>query len=287
MINFIYKAQALTFTDSSITSMLDSLAEFHRFKHSVIDAGLRRGASGPINRFDIPKLELFHSFTRAAQGVGAPIQFTADVSECLLITHCKNPFKCTSHQQSTFAKQIVHLLDREEHMRQFQFLMLLVECGTALKNIVDKEFDEMSDVDPTLAWILRVSPDDHATFSPQDRPIRNYFIKGIVADDARVTAHVTIVLNHKMQSLVWVSSTYWLPLFHSALSHFVSSLSLQTLPTDMVNVWNMFRLQLLSQLHGMKIMPSQLLQALPLSEEFPFGKCDTVLLHSPDVEHKS
>ena len=39
-IDFVYKAQAPTFTDSSISSMIDSLAEFHAYKQSVTDAGL-------------------------------------------------------------------------------------------------------------------------------------------------------------------------------------------------------------------------------------------------------
>ena len=97
-IDFIYKAQAPTFTDSSISSMVNSLVEFHAYKQSVIDTGLRRGTSGPIDHFEISKLELLHSFTPAIRNAGAPIQFTADVSEHLLITHCKNPFKHTSHQ---------------------------------------------------------------------------------------------------------------------------------------------------------------------------------------------
>ncbi|KAG9316261.1 hypothetical protein JVU11DRAFT_2289 [Chiua virens] len=137
----------------------------------------------------------------------------------------------------------------------------------------------MTDIDPTLAWILRVSPTDHATFSLGDRPIRNHFLKGIVSEDARVAAHVTIKPAHKGQSLEWVSQTYQLPDFNSALSLCLSHLGFQTFPPNDLNVWNAFRLQLLSSFHGFKIMPSQQLQALAPSTEFPLGKCDTVLLY--------
>ena len=43
-------------------------------------------------------------------------------------------------------------------MHQFHLSTLLATRGASLQNIVDEEFDEMADVDLTLAWILRVSP---------------------------------------------------------------------------------------------------------------------------------
>ncbi|KIJ19284.1 hypothetical protein PAXINDRAFT_36856, partial [Paxillus involutus ATCC 200175] len=98
LIDFIYKAQAPTFTDASITSMVESLEEFHLYKDSIISVGLCRGASGPINHFEIPKLELFHSFASAIRNIGSLIH------EQLLITHCKNPFERTSHQRNTFTQ---------------------------------------------------------------------------------------------------------------------------------------------------------------------------------------
>ena len=97
-----------------------------------------------------------------------------------------------SQQRSTFAQQIVHLLDREERMHQFHLSTLLAECGTSLQNIVNEEFDKMADVNPTLGWILCVSPTDHTSFSLGNCPIHNHFLKGIVSGDVHVAAHVTI-----------------------------------------------------------------------------------------------
>ena len=171
MVDFIYKAQAPSFTDSSITSLVKSLAEFHHYKQVVSDSGFRHGTSGPIGHFEIPKLELLHSFALSICNAGTPIQFTADVSERLLITHCKNPFECTSHQRNTFTQQIVHLLDQEERIHQFHLMTLLIQRDTSLNNIIDEEFDKMTDIDPILTWIFCVSPDDHASFSLHDCPI--------------------------------------------------------------------------------------------------------------------
>ena len=62
MVDFIYKAQAPLFTDSSITSLVELLAEFHHYKQAVIDGSFRHGVLGPINHFEIPKLKLLHNF---------------------------------------------------------------------------------------------------------------------------------------------------------------------------------------------------------------------------------
>jgi hypothetical protein len=49
-----------------------------------------------IDNFLIPKMELFHSFVWSIRDHGGLIQYSADVSERLLITHCKFPFERTN-----------------------------------------------------------------------------------------------------------------------------------------------------------------------------------------------
>lgn len=230
MVNFIYKAQAPSFTDSSITSLVNLLTEFHCYKQAVIDAGVCRGVSGPINHFEIPKLELLHNFACSICNSGASIQFMANVSEQLLITHCKNPFECTSHQQNTFAQQIVCLLDQKERMQQFHLMTLLIEYNASLNNIIDDKFDEIMDIDPMLTWIFHISAQDHASFSLHDCPIQNHFLKDIVSVDAHIAAHITVKPTNLNKSLQWISSVYQLPEFSSALRNYLSSLSFQSPP---------------------------------------------------------
>ncbi|KAG2043193.1 hypothetical protein BDR03DRAFT_852521, partial [Suillus americanus] len=62
LVDFIYQAQSPTFTPSSITAMMSSLAEFHCFKGAIVNTEASRGTSGPINHFEIPKLELLALF---------------------------------------------------------------------------------------------------------------------------------------------------------------------------------------------------------------------------------
>ncbi|KAG1720320.1 hypothetical protein EDD22DRAFT_962866 [Suillus occidentalis] len=152
LIDFIYQAQSPTFTPSSIATMNASLGEFHHFKGAIINAEARRGTSGPIEHFEIPKLELLTSFARAIPNLGAPIQFTSETSERMLITHCKTPFVRTSHQRASFTQQIVRLLDREDTARQFDLYALLHSKTLSLNNLIDNEFEEVIDIDPAFGW---------------------------------------------------------------------------------------------------------------------------------------
>jgi hypothetical protein len=117
LVEFIYKAQSPVHTDASITSMVEALSEFHETRQAIIDAEARRGISGVKTDFNIPKLEVMQSFARNIKDNGTLMQYTADVTERLLITHCKLPFERTSRQASTFMDQIVALLNREESIR--------------------------------------------------------------------------------------------------------------------------------------------------------------------------
>ena len=117
LVDFLYRAQSLTFTVSSISAMEQDLLEFHEHKAIVLQTGARSGKTKAMDHFNIPKLELFQSFGHSICNSGALIQYTADVSERLLITHCKDPFMRTNRQKSSFTEQIVKLLDRQESMR--------------------------------------------------------------------------------------------------------------------------------------------------------------------------
>ncbi|KAG0701882.1 hypothetical protein DFH29DRAFT_982526 [Suillus ampliporus] len=155
LINFIYQAQSSTFTPSSITDMNSSLAEFHRFKGAIVNAEARRGTSGPIEHFEIPKLELLASFGRAIPNL-----------DCLP-------------------------LDREDTARQFDLYALLRSKTLSLTNLIDNEFKEVVDIDPAFGWIMRIDPENVSHFQGP-RPIRNHFIRGLLSEDSRVAFHVTV-----------------------------------------------------------------------------------------------
>ena len=184
-------------TDTTIVSMQAALDEFHTCKDTIIEAGAQKGKSGMKTDFHIPKLELLQSFTDAIRNLGMIIQYTTDVSEYLLITHCKQPFLWTNKQAKDFPEQIVQILDHDHKMRQFNLFTLLTEHSKSFINkVVAKEYDEVASSDPVTTWISRVVPDEEIWFNaPQ--PVQNYFTSGILSNDQMTTLHITVTPDSK------------------------------------------------------------------------------------------
>ena len=74
LVEFIYRAQDPVHTDSSIAAMQQALADFHSTKQSILDLWARKGSSGVIDHFRIPKLELMLSFWRQIKANGTLMQ---------------------------------------------------------------------------------------------------------------------------------------------------------------------------------------------------------------------
>ncbi|KAG1831968.1 hypothetical protein DFJ58DRAFT_719532 [Suillus subalutaceus] len=260
-----------TFTSSSLDSMVSSLNEFHAYKHFILEAEARTGTSGPISHFQIPKLESFNSFARSIRQSGAIIQFSADVSERLLITHCKTPFQRTSHQRGTFTQQIVNIINREEVMRQFDVYALLRERRISLINVMDNEFDEVVDLDPTFNWIARVAPQDMHRFQAI-RPVHNHFLKGLLSDEANAAFHVTIAHDLADRSPTALAQLYHLSQFPNVLSQYLDGVSGRNslFHVRLLKTWYKFRLQ--------TSFPTSSMQHYAKPANAPFGNCDMVLL---------
>ncbi|KIO06619.1 hypothetical protein M404DRAFT_138348 [Pisolithus tinctorius Marx 270] len=280
IIDFLYRAQSPTFTTSSINAMGESLAEFHAHKDSILEMGVRRGKSGKIDHFRIPKIELLQSFGRNIRDVGSLIQYTADVSERLLITHCKDPFTRTNRQRTSFTKQIVLLLDHEESIRQFDLYSLLSERGINLTNTPCVESNVPQYIDPTLEWVQRVAPEEVNSFHGP-RVFRNHFLKGILSEDSTTTFHVTVQTDFADKTSNYLVDTYNLPDFPVLLRAYIDAFpgNHSRLHGRLLKGWRKFRLQLQSRLYPRNLLPSQQVQALPPSTEHPLGKCDAVLVH--------
>ncbi|KAL4068462.1 hypothetical protein V8B97DRAFT_2024735 [Scleroderma yunnanense] len=148
IVDFLYQAQVPTFTSFSNHVMEEPLQEFHTYKGSIIAIGVQS-----------QKLRLLQSFSHSICNVSFLIQYSADVSEYLLITHCKDPFIDTNHQRSSFIKQIMLLLDHEEFICQFGLYSLQKKRNVNFTNILPSQFNNPCYVDPTHA----ASEDDSTT----------------------------------------------------------------------------------------------------------------------------
>ncbi|KAJ7689105.1 hypothetical protein B0H17DRAFT_1296203 [Mycena rosella] len=105
LLDFQYFAQAPEIDEETLLRTDGSLAEFHQHKQSIIDA---KGCEQ--EHFFIPKLEFMHT--------GAPIQYTADVTEKAHSTEIKVPARTETNHRD-YDPQITRYLDRAEKMRLF------------------------------------------------------------------------------------------------------------------------------------------------------------------------
>ncbi|KAG1860754.1 hypothetical protein F4604DRAFT_1588345 [Suillus subluteus] len=281
MIDFIYLAQNPLHTESSIASMTQALRDFHDNKQAILDAEARQGKSGAKDDFFIPKLELMQSFTRAISHVGTLMQWTADVSERLLITHCKHPFERTSRQRD-FVLQIARILDREETIRLFDLYTLLSSSSSMpgqdpLINAVVMEDEEVAstETDPAFAWVSNANQAAQLRLQAP-HPVRNHFLKGILSDNARIAFNVTVKADCSRLDVSQLQSLYY---FYHAL-HLYATRNGCILPGQLsFNTWMKFHIQLHSTFHACRIMPSQQIHAEPPSSNFPQGNCDVVLFN--------
>ncbi|KAH7902989.1 hypothetical protein BJ138DRAFT_1198890 [Hygrophoropsis aurantiaca] len=284
IIDFIYQSQSPVHTDASIERMESSLREFHTHKDAILRAHGRKTSTGVKDDFFIPKLELLHSFANAVRNNGAIIQYTADVSERLLITHCKHPFERTSKNKD-FTTQVTRILDREESMRRFDIYTLLRSSNVALVNAINDEELAVTSANPALAWVSRILPEEQRQIQGP-RPCRNYFTGGVLSANAQTALHVTVRSDDMVYSVVDIGTKYHLPDFalqyqrfilayHHDFQYFLGAF-------DRFAIWHKFRVQLLSTFRPSMILPSQVVQAKPPSPDIPLGCCDAVLISPGD-----
>ena len=81
--NFIFQAQGLLLFDEHLHLITEALYEFHDLKNTIILAGGHHGKNSLIGHFYIPKLEAMQWLVCNTQLMGAPYQYTSDVTE-----HC-------------------------------------------------------------------------------------------------------------------------------------------------------------------------------------------------------
>ena len=71
---FIFLAQSLFHYNETIHALKEALHEFHHFKASILSTGGHLGKNGPLDHFQVLKLELALHIKRSIQEMGAPYQ---------------------------------------------------------------------------------------------------------------------------------------------------------------------------------------------------------------------
>jgi len=242
LIDFMYQSQSPIQTDSSIAQMESSLKEFHEHKAAILDVGARRTPKGAKDDFLIPKLELLLSFASAVQNNGGLIQYTADVSERLLITHCKDTFRRTNKNKD-FTTQVVRILDREESIRSFNMYTLMHSNNISLLNIIKTEADDVSANNPALDWVSCVLPEEQQQIQGP-RPCRNYFSGGLLSNNAEMALHVTRRPDQTDLTINAIAAMYHLVDFPEEYSRFLglygADVELTWRIFDRITIWHKF-----------------------------------------------
>ena len=286
IIKFIYRAQSPIHTDATISLMVDALSEFHGTKQAIIQAEARHGMTGVKKNFNIPKLKLFQSFAWNIWDNGTLMQYTADVTEHLHITHCKIPFEQTNWNLNTFIDQIVRLLNCEENIQHFNLYHILCSSDVPLEMAIAAENEAVVGIDPTLSFLSCIAPKNKILFSGPC-PFRNHFSNpcGFISADGAVAFHVMVQPDFSGWTVAMMEHTYNLLNLVNYISNYIFSVSgdgampLWDPLRGRVSMWNKFHIQQHSSFRSRFIMKSQVVQAYPRSSEHPWGVHDTVIVY--------
>ncbi|KAG1905853.1 uncharacterized protein F5891DRAFT_975994 [Suillus fuscotomentosus] len=160
LVDFFYLAQNPVHSPQYLQSLVQALSDFHSFKDAIVQVEARKGKKGIKEDFFILKLKLLQSFDGTIRKLGTLMQFSADMTERLLITHCKNLFPWMSQQIKDFTEQCVRILKRQESMEIFDLYMLLTSHGASLVNAIHVEDEDVTIANPALSWVSCVLPDE-------------------------------------------------------------------------------------------------------------------------------
>jgi len=92
LVEFIFQVQSLLLYDKTIHTLKQALAEFHHYKNKIITSSGHHGKNGPLDHFQIPKLEALHHVLDSICLMGTPYQWTSDITDCCHITLIEIPY---------------------------------------------------------------------------------------------------------------------------------------------------------------------------------------------------
>ncbi|KAG9079264.1 hypothetical protein FS749_008660 [Ceratobasidium sp. UAMH 11750] len=112
LIDFAFRAQAPTMTDTDIAAMERDLARFHELKDLLIAKGVYKSSA----RFDkIPKLHMLSHYTYLIRQMGTPDGFSTETPEYLHIEYAKEPWRASNKVRPL--PQMLTYLQRQEAIR--------------------------------------------------------------------------------------------------------------------------------------------------------------------------
>ncbi|KAG1839660.1 hypothetical protein DFJ58DRAFT_845641 [Suillus subalutaceus] len=196
---FIFQAQNLFLHDETLHSLSEALRKFHHYKDSILAAGGCHGKNGPLDHFQIPKLELMQHVVWSTQAMGAPYQWSSDITECCHITH--------------------------EKLQFFQLYTVLKSQWASLIYEMSREANTMALHYPEATWISTVLPDEQ--YVSAGKPIISLFTNDHThfSSDDTVAILLTCIPHFPRLSIEEASQRFHIPDLCPALGDLISGRS--------------------------------------------------------------
>ena len=299
LLDLRYLLQLQQLTNHDLNAISSTLQLFHMYKQVILD--LRLGTAGPINNFEIPKLEFLQSIVSCVQRSGALPQWSADVTEHLHIIFVKNPRKNTNSRN--YPPQICCNLDRQEKCWHFDLATRLkasLSAGPDLAGKADNPNQVFGDhnnwmsqlPDIAQAFNTRQATPDLFAAAAADRsephpgpfpwtfatPTTTFHLNN-QADVSRSTVD-NAALKHEIPDLLQAMHDFLLHFLHDQSTRTISGRRGPawdaTVPFQQVRIWYSVRVQTYSSCSTGAADPQKLF-ASPLTKDWPHGQCDTAM----------
>lgn len=299
MVDFIFVGQSLLFYDEHLFSLDQALREFHSLKPAIQASGGRRGKHGVMMHWNIPKLELMNSVLGSVKKMGAPYQWTSDITERCHITHVKDPYRHSNKRN--FHEQCCRFMDRIEKCNIFHLYTIIKELGPTLTNEIAQEARHLADNYPETSWISEVAFEyvSGVVSVGQSHTKSSLFSKSRshLSDDktsaftVAVKPHfASVQVDHAMTAILSTDLRAALGDFfvekqsYSQRRGHRRSHPLCSLPFQRLDIWSSFRMQQHSSQDPRIILPVRTIQSLLPDEKMKFGRGNTVLVQHEDGE---
>lgn len=299
LLDIRYLAQMPRVTTDILDEIQTALRTFHQYKDIIINNQYRVGkGKKPILHFGIPKLELLQSVVLCIQWFGSLPQWSADSTEHSHRTFIKKPRLKTNGIE--YHMQICRHLDREEKMLMFDL------ATTAHESLsTDPLDDAILDIDD-FALDIDEQPIGRpaAGCGCPKREIPNFFSVNTVAPPDPPTSsvprtfatsttgfHLRVRPNITRAEIDVVATDFHIPNLRVSIRDFLSHylydqetrrisgrqglMDYRLLPFDEIRVWHSVQVQNYNSDGGLR--PPQRLFASPPSDDWPSGRCDTML----------
>ena len=289
LLDFHYLAQMPRFNDNTLHSVEAALRAFHTNKATIIAADGRQGSRGPLDHWQVPKLELLQHVVQSICTSGAVMQWSADVTEHAHVTEIKHPARSGNNQD--YYAQIAHHLDRSDRCFRFNIATRLASFEQGELGEEDEDLEDEHEPDSEALRVLHY-------YSPTDTVVDYFKTSKEVASGAipntllphRIFASSTTAFRLATKPLLRTtideaSESFGLADLWLAITDYfrhVDQTMQATLATEGIQIWFKVRVQQPSYHNQQALEPPQSLLTSPPSSRLPNGRYDFAIISQVD-----